>query len=392
MFHRFRRFYFFSLLIATAIQPAWSQSHQTNSNLPAGYYQSASGLSCSNLKTALFSIISSNTTTLLYSDLWATYPRTDKRLNDANTEDVVWDMYSDNPTGPDPYVYRFVVNQCVNYTREGDCYNREHTFPQSWFNDALPMRSDMNHIFPTDGAVNGLRGNFPFGEVSTLSSVSSNQFNPTRNGGKLGTGSNFGYSGVVFEPINEYKGDIARAVLYMAVRYESQIASWRTNGNADNVLDGTSYQVFDPWHLRLLYKWHVQDPVSQKERDRNDSVFVIQGNRNPFIDNPNWVFEIWQCTGLITPTSVRNNQPQQAIAVYPNPLPAGKELQVQLPQAAMGVVTVQLLRLNGTLLQRKFVSAAVQRLQWNTKELPAGVYLLQVISTAGISTQKIVIN
>ncbi|HMP88087.1 MAG TPA: endonuclease, partial [Lacibacter sp.] len=295
---------------------------RTTSNLPAGYYSTAAGLSCSNLKSALFTIISANTTELLYSELWATYPRTDKRRNDSNTEDVVWDMYSDNPTGPDPYVYRFVVNQCGNYNREGDCYNRDHTFPQSWFNDALPMRSDMNHIFPTDGAVNGLRGNFPFGEVSTLSSVSSNQFNPTLNGGKLGTGSNFGYNGVVFEPINAYKGDLARAILYMAVRYESQIAGWRTNGNADNVLDGSSYQVFDPWHLRLLFKWHEQDPVSQKERDRNDSVFVIQGNRNPFIDHPEWVFEVWRCTGLLSPTGLNDvlNLPVSAVRLYPNPV------------------------------------------------------------------------
>lgn len=392
MQRRYRRLFFFLSVFVAAAQALWAQPNETNRNLPAGYYQSASGLSCSNLKTALFSILSSNTTELLYSDLWATYPRTDNRRNDANTENVVWDMYSDNPTGPDPYVYRFGVNQCGNYTREGDCYNREHTFPQSWFNDALPMRSDMNHIFPTDGAVNGLRGNFPFGEVSTLTSVSSNQFNPTRNGGKLGTGSNFGYNGVVFEPINAYKGDIARAVLYMAVRYESQIAGWRTNGNADNVLDGSPYQVFDPWHLRLLFKWHEQDPVSQKERDRNDSVFVIQGNRNPFIDHPEWVFEIWRCTGLLTPTSAANITPDQGISVYPNPLPPGKALQVQLPQRTSGVVTVQLLRLNGTLLQRHIVPAAQQRLQLNSNQLSTGMYLLQVITASDITTQKVVIQ
>lgn len=382
----FLRYFAWLILFVAATSAAWSQTHTTNSNLPANYYQSAAGLSCAELKTALFQIISSNTTTLAYNDLWTEFYRTDRRRNDQNTADIVWDMYSDNPNGPEPYTFTFFVNQCGNYSKEGDCYNREHSFPQSWFGGSLlPMYSDMHHIFPTDGFVNNSRGNDPLGEVGTASRVS-------LNGSKVGTSNFPGYTGRVFEPINEYKGDLARAQLYMAVRYESQIAGWRTNSNADEVLNGTSYQVFDPWHLRLLYKWHLQDPVSQKERNRNDSIFVRQGNRNPFIDNPDWVYEIWKCTGLLTPTSVPNYQPTAGISVYPNPLPAGQALQIQFPQGTTGVVTLQLMQLNGTLVQRHVVAAGRQQFNINSAALPAGVYLLQVITSKSIVTQKVVVQ
>jgi endonuclease I len=215
--------------------------------------------------------------------------------NDANTADIIWDMYSDNPAGPEPYTYTFGTNQCGNYGQEGDCYNREHSFPQSWFNSASPMKSDLHHLFPTDGKVNGMRDNNPYGEVSAPTWTS-------QNGGKLGPNTYPGFSGTVFEPRNEYKGDFARGQLYMVTRYESQVAGWQGNGNANDVLNGTAYPAFDDWYIKLMYKWHQQDPVSQKEIDRNNAVYALQGNRNPFIDHPEYVFDVWNCTGVIPVT------------------------------------------------------------------------------------------
>jgi len=100
-------------------------------------------------------------------------------------------------------------------------------------------------------------------------------------------------SGTVFEPIDEYKGDLARIYFYMAARYYDKIASWQNNGTADNVLAGNSYPVYDEWHLDLLLKWHSEDPVSQKEIDRNDACYDYQGNRNPFVDYPEFVCAVW---------------------------------------------------------------------------------------------------
>lgn len=354
-----------------------SITNRQSTNLPSNYYTSANGLTCANLKTAVFSIISDGYNELLYSELWATYPRTDKKRNDANTADVVWDMYSDNPNGADPYDFLLTIKQCgfngQQYSKEGDCYNREHTFPQSWFTELTPMKSDMNHIFPTDGEVNGIRSNFPFGEVSTVSIT-------TRNGSKLGTGNNFGYTGTVFEPINEYKGDIARAIFYMAVRYENQIAGWISNGNANDALNGTSYQVFDPWQLRLLYKWHLQDPVSTKETNRNDSVFVIQKNRNPFIDRPEWVYDMWNCTGLIAATSVQdlnsNNTPP--FHIFPQPLLRSTPFVISFKQPTADQSSLTILNSFGQTLYSSIIPKGSTQYRQETTNLPKGLYLIQI--------------
>ena len=106
--------------------------------------------------------------------------------------------------------------------------------------------------------------------------------------------SGLGYSGTVFEPIDEFKGDLARAYFYMATRYQDKIANWESNSTYSNaVLNGTSNQVFETWMLNVLKKWHNDDPVSQKEIDRNNAAESYQGNRNPFVDYPEFVSQIW---------------------------------------------------------------------------------------------------
>ena len=261
----------------------------TFSQIPSGYYDSAQGKTGSDLKTALHNIIK-NPSVDSYSDLWTDFTKTDVD-NYYENDGSVLDIYSENPSGSDPYNFSYTSDQCGSYSAEGDCYNREHSFPKSWFNDSTPMYSDLFHIYPTDGYVNNRRANYAYGEVS----------NPTwtsQNGGKLGPCSVSGFSGTVFEPIDEYKGDIARSYFYMATCYEPNIATWQGFGNADDVLDGTTYPCFDQWFIDMLISWHENDPVSQKEIDRNDSIYKIQGNRNPFIDHPEWVECIWlnQCS------------------------------------------------------------------------------------------------
>ncbi len=266
--------------------------------IPAGYYDAAIGLSCGPLKTTLFSITSANYIQLSYSPgVWDAFQTTDMHRNDANTADIIWDMYSDNPAGAEPYTYTFGTNQCGNYDSEGDCYNREHSFPKSWFNDAYPMYSDIHHLFATDGYVNNKRGNQPYGEVSSPSWTS-------QNGGKLGSNTYPGFTGIVFEPRNEYKGDFARGQLYMVTRYQNLVAGWQGNGNANDILNGTAYPALDDWYVKLMFKWHTNDPVSTKEINRNNAVFALQGNRNPFIDHPEYVYNVWQCTGLLPVTII----------------------------------------------------------------------------------------
>lgn len=242
---------------------------------PAGYYNGTAGLTGSNLKTALHNIIKTGHNPRTYDQLW-----TDFQTTDNNPDGKVWDMYSN-------CTFTFETNQCGNYTNECDCYNREHSFPSSWFNDAAPMYTDLYHLVPTDGKVNQERGNYPFGKTNSPVYTSGN-------GSKRGPCSYPGYTGTVFEPIDAYKGDFARTYFYMATRYENVIAGWYANEpQADAVLQPNAFPVFETWFLNMLGEWHVADPVSQKEINRNNVVYAKQGNRNPFIDNPGWVYSIW---------------------------------------------------------------------------------------------------
>ncbi|PHN84411.1 endonuclease I [Vibrio splendidus] len=251
------------------------------------YYKDAEGKVGFALKTALYQIID-NHSSQGYTAIWTLVSEADL---DAyyDTDGSILDMYSEKPSGSDSIQFTKVADQCGQYSKEGDCYNREHSFPKSWFGGKVePMNSDGHHLFATDGYVNSKRSNWPFGEVSSTTYTSSN-------GSKLGSAANsLGYVGTVFEPIDEFKGDFARAYFYMATRYENEIANWEGNStSSDAVLDGTNTTVFEPWLLTMLKRWHSEDPVSQKEIDRNKAVHDFQGNRNPFIDHPEFVSQIW---------------------------------------------------------------------------------------------------
>ena len=247
-------------------------SFSTFGQIPPGYYDSASGLSGQQLRAALMDIIDDHEEQT-YESIWTYFQSTDDNINGK-----VWDMYSDIPGGTPYYIYTFGVDQCGNYSAEGDCYNREHSFPKSWFNDAPPMVTDIFQIYPTDGYVNGKRSNYPYGEVSDASWTSTN-------GSKVGNCSYTGYSGIVFEPIDAYKGDFARTYFYMMTRYMDEVGSW-----SSDMLSGNDLAA---WAKEMLLEWDTSDPVSQKEIDRNNSVYQIQNNRNPFVDHPEFTNLIW---------------------------------------------------------------------------------------------------
>ncbi len=262
---------------------------------PSGYYDPANGLSGTALQAALHNIID-NHDVQSYNSLHDHFESTDRKPNGT-----VWDMYSDVPGGDPPYTYNFTSgDQCGNDNGEGDCYNREHSWPKSWFNDMSPMYSDLFHLYPTDGYVNGRRSNLPYGTVSPASWTS-------ENGCKLGNCNYPGYSGTVFEPIDAYKGDFARTYFYMSTRYYNEDNNWP----GSDMADGSQLR---PWALAMMKDWHLSDPVSQKEIDRNNAVYQIQENRNPFIDHPEFVAQIWGGTTGIEQTPYNSD-----ISVYPVP-------------------------------------------------------------------------
>ena len=235
----------------------------------AGYYSAAEGKTEAALKTQLSSIISSGYKDQGYDGLWNVY-----KTSDNTAEGKVWDMYS-------TCTWTHGQKLCGNYSAVCDCINREHSIPQSWFGSSRPMVSDAFHVYPTDGKVNGQRSNFPFGECSGGTTLSGGK-------GRLGNSTFSGYSGTVFEPADEYKGDFARTYFYFATRYQDKMTS--IGGESFN---GTTYPSFTAWSQALFLKWHRQDPVSQKEIDRNNAIEAFQKNRNPFIDYPELAEFIW---------------------------------------------------------------------------------------------------
>lgn len=261
--------------------------------IPAGYYTTASGTGYT-LKTQLYNIIKGHTDNG-YAGLYVTYQTSDRDYYYEN-DGTVLDMYSENPSGIDPYTYSSgTTDRCGNYSVEGDCYNREHIIPQSVFNENAPMVSDAHSITPTDGKVNGLRSAFPHGIVASASQT-------TLNGSKLGSSGVSGYSGTVFEPIDEFKGDIARMYFYFATRYENTVS-----GYSFAMFNNTSDQVFTTAFLNMLLTWHAQDPVNAREIARNNAIYERQNNRNPYIDHPEYVQAIWNPNpDALAPTAATN--------------------------------------------------------------------------------------
>jgi len=266
--------------------------------IPTGYYTTATGTGYT-LKTQLYNIINDHTD-LGYTGLWTTYQTSDRDYFYEN-DGTVLDLYSENPTGTDPYNFTIISDQCGTYAVEGDCYNREHMIPQSIFNEAAPMVSDAHFITPTDGKVNGYRSNYPHGMVGTATYTSKNG---SKLGAALNSGYSAGYSGTVFEPIDAFKGDIARMYFYFATRYENVITTW---GVPYAMFNGTSNQVFAQPFLTILLTWNTLDPVSASEIVRNNAVYARQNNRNPFIDHPEYVNLIWSTsTDTQAPTAPTN--------------------------------------------------------------------------------------
>lgn len=216
------------------------------------------------LKTDLYALTSTTHSKKSYDYLWTTYKDSDTKPNGQP-----YDIYSNYnwPTHSWP--------TSGNYKDEGDMLNREHGVPQSWFGKASPMVSDAFHIYPSDGKANGARSNYLFGEVrpGTESYTSSNNSRRGNNEFK-------GYNGTVFELSDEYKGDMARSYFYMATRYQDKAGGWGNHFSNNNFTKLSSYSI------DLFTKWAEEDPVSQREIDRNNGIYKHQRNRNPFIDVP----------------------------------------------------------------------------------------------------------
>lgn len=300
-------------------------SSYISAQAPAGYYDGTAGLTGYALKSKLHDIIAAKNVNWHYSDLPNLYKQTDLDVyydhnttnNPVNGDYILLDIYSEIPAGADAYEYTS-ANLISTSGAEGLGYNREHAVPQSTFNSNYPMYSDLHFVIPTDARINQLRNNYPYGVGnSTVHYTFSNS-------SKIANSAipNYVYTNRVYEPIDEFKGDIARMLLYFAVRYEDKLPSFNYFTNINPAIDrspfdGTAERAFDPAYISMLLQWHLQDPVSQRETDRNNAIYTIQNNRNPFIDHPQWVNSIWvQTPDAVVPEAPLNLNTVQSGAYY----------------------------------------------------------------------------
>ncbi|MFV0305668.1 MAG: endonuclease [Moheibacter sp.] len=341
--------------------------------VPNGYYDDAEGLEGYELKTALKNIIDGHSV-LSYGSLDNYYIQMDKDLYYENDATLL-DIYSERPTSTDAYNYGFgESDQCGNYNSEADCWNKEHIFPQGFFNQQLPMRSDLHQVLPTDGYVNNRRSNYPFGEVGSTSWTSTN-------GSKVGNSVTPGFTGTVFEPIDEFKGDIARILLYFATRYENEVTSgsWdNPDSSVSNPLNGTNDQVYEDWYIDLLLSWNEQDPVSDKEIFRNNKVHDIQGNRNPFVDHPEWVNKIWNPGMSVNDVSTDLN-----ISLYPNPVK--NSLNIQSDEK---IEKIEVYSISGKKVQSGKPNTT--DVEINVSNYAVGTYMIKLTINGKVTSQKFI--
>jgi len=255
--------------------------------IPGGYYDRTEGLQGEELKTALYNIIKNHTD----------YPYT-------STSTDTWDILKKSdrdPEHPDNVILIYTgwsVNGAQEYNN-GAGWNREHVwakshgFPDKW-QDAY---RDAHHLRPCDISVNSARGTKDFD-----------------NGGEQHSEATECYTDAdSWEPRNAVKGDIARMMFYMATRYEGE------NGDPNlELVDYTGTDTYTPFFGKLstLIKWNEEDPVDEFERNRNEVVYSYQGNRNPFVDHPDFVNAIYNSST----TSVVDIVPSENIKIYPNPV------------------------------------------------------------------------
>lgn len=280
-----------------------------SAGVPDGYYDSLTGLTGKSLRQAAAKIVKQHHTAISYgTNTWEAFEKTDVHL--VNGVPTWWDMYSSN-------------NVSVASGHPG--MNIEHSVANSWWggtkNDAY---KDIVHLNPSNIDANSRKSNYPLGEIGTLTWDNGVTFV-----GKPVSGQGGG-SNMVYEPADEYKGDFARVFMYMFTTYEN--ISWQDK--YDWMYNKGSDDFFNPWAIELLLKWHRQDPVSQKEIDRNNAIYEVQHSRNPFVDSPELAEYVWgskkgspySFTGDYVPGDDPDPTPGPGDDPIPDPVPnPGKE-------------------------------------------------------------------
>ncbi|NPA67303.1 MAG: T9SS type A sorting domain-containing protein [Chlorobi bacterium] len=312
--------------------------------IPDGYYDSATGLEGNELKNALHDIID-NHTELDYDDLWDVLKESDEDPNNSNNFILIY------------------TGRSISKSSSYPDWNREHVWAKSHgdFDTDPPAGTDAHHIRPADVSVNSDRGSLDFDNGGTQHDEATECY----------------YDSDSWEPRDAVKGDIARMMFYMAVRYEGDDTSYDLE-----LLDytPTSGEYFGK--LSTLLQWNEDDPVDDFERHRNEVVYSYQHNRNPFVDHPEWVNCIWanDCSSGIY--EARSNNPSSNIKIFPDP--AISELNIK------NNLTISSIKISNVTGQTVLNANNINNINYNLNiaNLTKGIYFLIIKNNNGTYNVK----
>ena len=313
--------------------------------IPAGYYDSAEGLQGEQLKSALHNIIKGHTAypyTSSSTDVWDILKESDR---DPNNPDNVILIYSG-----------FSVNAAQEYNN-GNGWTREHVWAKSHgdFGTNPPAGTDAHHLRPCNNSVNTARSDKDFDNGGTPNSIATECYSTSD----------------TWEPRDAVKGDVARMMFYMATRYEGDVA-----GEPDLELVDYITNYPDPIFgvLSTLLQWNEQDPVDDFERNRNEVVYSYQGNRNPFIDHPEYANAIY-----VSQPNAINEIDKENIKVFPNPI--YNNVQIEKPEN----YTVDIYSILGKLI----ISSKKNSI--NSQDWNSGTYFVAIKNELGTTIKSEII-
>ena len=343
------------------------------SNIPSSYYQQANGLSGEGLKEALYQIISNHIVypyTSSSTDTWDILQQSDQDPLNHNNMILVYTGRSQDKG------YRDGSGNYSQYENgngtQSNSWNREHVWPKShgFPDEDDNAYTDVHNLKPCDRSVNSSRGtkDFDFGGSQHNEAIDCLTDNDS------------------WEPADYIKGDIARILFYMVIRYDPgydhnnnsfdlELVNYTTPNNNDPILG----------KLSSLIQWHIDDPVDDFERNRNEIIFGFQQNRNPFIDHPNLVNYIWGDNigeawneSLDLTTDKINN-----MMIFPNPSSGIINFNINLNNEK-----IQIFSLRGEKILEQLINNT-NRLEL---DLPVGIYIIRSLTKYGILNSKVVIR
>jgi endonuclease I len=325
-------------------------TQNVHTQIPPGYYNNASGLVGEELKEALHLIIKGHTT-FSYNTIKEILKETDE-----------------DPANPSNVILLYTGRSQNKNTFGGgpNDWNREHVWAKSHggFGDSPPCGTDLHHIRPTDASVNSDRGNKDFANGGVQHSEATGCY----------------YTTYTWEPRDEVKGDVARMIFYMMVRYEG------TNGEPDlEVVDWVN-SAPEPHHGKFadMYQWHQDDPPDAFEINRNEVIYSYQNNRNPFIDHPEFLILVYD------PTNAVNDRYVGSFSVYPNPANDLVHLRInELPTSTASVVIRDLM---GNEVYSGNEGFHGSEASIEVSELSEGLYFISLGFSDKHYTNKLVIN